>query len=196
MCVTGTLLHLRATGSVTPELQIQPINQSVLFLKEREVFFTNDAWRVVLDLNTSSYTEVILIIPEDLWLTCEQRKEFKTVSELKQIYTLLNNLDSKIGYFHQVLPRLDSRRDLLDLGSKVLKYLFDVATIADLHHLHLTLDELKSKDADIVHSLANQIIYMRTLDHTARVNANAIANLSSIVKYIIIRSHDRFVVMT
>ena len=46
-----------------------------MFLKEREVFFTNDAWRVVLDLNATLYTEVVLIIREDLNSTFEQRKE-------------------------------------------------------------------------------------------------------------------------
>jgi len=39
LCVTGTLLHLWATDSIMAEVQIPPINQRVVFLKEREVFF-------------------------------------------------------------------------------------------------------------------------------------------------------------
>jgi len=109
---------------------------------------------------------------------------------------LLNILGARIGYFHQVLPRLGSRSFLLDLGGNVLTSLFDVATIADLHQLHLTLDELKSKYADIVHSLPNRTTYMRNLDNTARVNTNAIANLYSTAKDFIIRLHDRFGKMT
>jgi len=37
---------------------------------------------------------------------------------------------------------------------------------------------------------------MRNVDHAARVNTNAIANLSSIVRDFVIRSHDRFGDMT
>jgi hypothetical protein len=95
---------------------------------------------VLLDLYTSPYTEVILIIQEDLGLACEQREEFTADWELKQIDSLQNTLEARIEYFHQVLPKLDSRRGLLDLGGNVLKSLFGVATIANLNQLHLTLD--------------------------------------------------------
>ena len=78
---------------------------------------------------------------------------------------------------------------MLDLGGSVLKSLFGVAKIADLQQLHLTLDELKAKDTDIVHSLSNQVTYVRNLDHTARVNTKAIAKLSSIVSFSPIPPH-------
>jgi len=130
LCVTGILLNLWASDFVTTEVEIQPINQSVVFLRERENFVTNDAWRVVLELNTSIYTEAILTIREDLRLAYEQRKEFTTLSELKQIQDLLNTLESRVGNLNQELPRMDSRRGLLDLSGNVLKSLFGVATIA------------------------------------------------------------------
>jgi len=38
-------------------------------------------------------------------------------------------------------------------GGNVIKCLFGVTTVADLHQLQLNLDELKLQDADIVHSL-------------------------------------------
>jgi len=79
----------------------------------------------------------------DLRLAYEQRKEFTTLSELKQIQDLLNSLESRVGNLNQVLSRLDSRRGLLDLGGNVLRSSFVVATIAELQQLHLTLDELK-----------------------------------------------------
>jgi len=62
--------------------------------------------------------------------------------------------------------------------------------------MHLNLDELKLKDADIVYSLPYQVTCMRNVDHTARVNTNAISNLSSIVRDFVIGSHDRFGDMT
>jgi len=117
----------------------------------REIFVTKDVWRVVLELKTSLYTEAILTNRKDLRLACGQRKEFTALSELKQVQDLRNTLESRVWNLYQVLPRLDSRRGLLDLGGNILRSLFSVATIANLHQLHLTHDELKLKDADIVH---------------------------------------------
>jgi CII-binding regulator of phage lambda lysogenization HflD len=70
--------------------------------------------------------------------------------------------------------------------------LFGTATISDIHQLHITLDEQQSKDADMVHSLSNQVTYVRKLDHVARVNSDAIANLLTIFKDVILQSNDKF----
>ena len=51
--------------------------------------------------------------------------------------------------------------------------------------IYNTLDSLQTSTSDIVHSLTNQVTYVKKLDTMARVNANAIANLSSIVKDIV-----------
>jgi hypothetical protein len=58
-------------------------------------------------------------------------------------------------------PKLDSWRGILNFGGTILQTLFGIATVADLHMLHDTLDELKSKDVDIAHSLANQVTYAK-----------------------------------
>jgi len=58
--------------------------------------------------------------------------------------------------------------------------------------LHETLDELKSKDIDITHSLANQVTYVKSLDHTVRVNSDAISNLSTLLKNEMIQLHDKY----
>jgi len=46
---------------------------------------------------------------------------------------------------------------MLYLGGTVLKTLFKTATLSDLDQLHGTINELKTRDADIIHSLANQL---------------------------------------
>jgi hypothetical protein len=51
---------------------------------------------------------------------------------------------------------------------------------------------MKSKEVDIPHSLANQEMYFKRLDHTVRVNFEAILNLSTILKNEIIQSHDKY----
>ena len=52
---------------------------------------------------------------------------------LRPLWSLKNTLETRLWYFHQILPRLDHRRDVLDLGENVLKSSFDVATGLDLH---------------------------------------------------------------
>ena len=80
----------------------------------------------------------------------------------------------------------------LNLGGTVLKTLFGTATVADIHLLHETLDGLKSTTNDIVHSLNSQLTYVKSLYTATSINAMAIANLSNIVKDIVMQSHDQF----
>jgi hypothetical protein len=72
-----------------------------------------------------------------------QKQEFTPVNELKQIETLLETLDSKLNDVHQVLPRLDSRRGLVDIGGTVLKTIFESATVSDVQSLHGVIEELR-----------------------------------------------------
>jgi hypothetical protein len=82
------------------------------------------------------------------------------------------------------------------LGGTVLKTLFGTATLADLSQLHGTIDELKSKEADIVHSLATQLTYVKGLGHNTRINTDAISNMSKIVRNELVQSHNRYVQLT
>jgi hypothetical protein len=121
----------------------------------------------------------------------KQKTEFTPASELKQVESLLDTLESKLHDFQQIIPRRDSRRGLIDFGGTVLKSLFGVSTISDIHLLHDTLNELQSRNSDIVHSLSSQVTYVKNLDTVTKVNANAIANLSTTVKDIMVKSYDR-----
>jgi hypothetical protein len=119
------------------------------------------------------------------------KHEFTPVKELQQIKTLLETLDFKLNDFHQVLPRLDTRRGLVDIGGTVLKTIFGTATISDVQSLHGVINELKQRTSDITHSLTNQLMYVKDLSTSSKVNAGAIANLSSILKDQIVQSHDK-----
>jgi len=87
---------------------------------------------------------------------------------------------------------LHSRRSLIDLGGTILRTLFGTATLTDLHLLHDTLDELKSRESDVAHSLSSQIGYIKILDSTVKINAAGIASLSNIVKDIAIQSNEHY----
>ena len=71
------------------------------------------------------------------------KKEFTSISEIRQIEILLNFLESKIYDFHQIFPRLERRLGLVNLGGSILNTLFGTATIADIQRQHDTLNELK-----------------------------------------------------
>jgi hypothetical protein len=46
----------------------------MLFLKQRDVFITNDVWRVVLHLNTSVYEKLTSTFRGDMMLVHSQKK--------------------------------------------------------------------------------------------------------------------------
>jgi len=118
---------------------IQPFNHSVIFSKHTDVILTNDAWRVAIDLDTSQYEEIISTLKGDLLLVESQKKEFTPVSELHKIESLLDTLEFKLSDFYQFLPKLDSRRGLINLDGTILKTLFGTATVTDIHSLHETI---------------------------------------------------------
>jgi len=61
----------------------------------------------------------------------------------------------------------------------MLKALFGTAVDSDITSLHNNFDELQSRQQDIVHSVVNQLTYIKKLDTITSVNADAIANLLS-----------------
>ena len=67
-----------------------------------------------------------------------------------------------------------------------LENCFGVATVYDLNSLHEVLDELQSTQKDIVHSTFQQVTYIKKLDTVTSVNSHAIANLSGILKDVMI----------
>ena len=124
---------------------IQLLNHSVIYSKHTDVILTNDALRLAIDLDTSQYEEVISTLKGDLLSVESQKKEFTPVSELRQIVSLLDTMELKLSDFYQILPKLDSRRGLINLDGTILKTLF--GTVTDIHLLHETIDKLKLYNA-------------------------------------------------
>jgi hypothetical protein len=122
---------------------VQPLNNNVNFLKETDIIVTNDAWRIAVDIEVSTYQDIISTIRQDLNLVELNKKEFTSISEIRQIELLLKFLESKLHDFHQILPRLDRRRGLVNFGGSILKTLFGTATTADVQQLHDALNDLQ-----------------------------------------------------
>ena len=110
------------------------------------------------------------------------QEEFTPLSELRQVETLLDNLESKLGQFKQLFPKKEPKRSLMNLGGTVLRTLFGTATMTDLHRLHEALGELQDKNSEVAHSLSKQVTFIRNLNTVASLNTKALVNLSSIVK--------------
>ena len=187
MYVTGIILNV-----VVAEPFVQPLNHTVVFPKETEIVFTSDTWCIALNIDLSTYHEIISTIRTDLISVEQQKKEFIPIFELKQIEVFLNMLESKLYDFHQVLPQLDRRRALVNFGGKILKALFGTATTSDIYLLHDVLNELQFQNSDISHSLANQFTYVKKLNTAVKTDTEAIASLSNIIKDNMIQSHERF----
>jgi len=116
----------------------------------------SDSWRVAFNLDTQVYEDAIAV-RNDLTSVDKQRKEFTPVAEFKQVGNLLNTLELILSNLQHLIPRLDRRRSLVNSGGTILKTLFGTATLSDLDQLYGTINELKSKEADNIHSLANQL---------------------------------------
>ena len=146
------------------ELRIQPLRRNVLFLKGAVIVVSRDDWRIAVDCDVSEYYETVSAIKTGLLTVERQRKEFTPVAELQQIDLFLQTLEYKLQTFNQLLPRLDRRRGLVNLGGTIIKTLFGTATVTDVHKLHDVITEMKSRNSDIVHSLTNQLMYVKKLD--------------------------------
>jgi hypothetical protein len=173
-------------------MQVKPLNRSTFFLKEREVVISSHYWHVALDLSTQNYEDTIATVRNDLKIIDSHHNVFTPIAELNMVESYVNTLEARLREFLQVLPRSDKRRGLVDLEGLVLKTLFGTATIADLHQVRSTLSELEAKEALITHSLNNQLFYVKGIALSSRVNSDAIANLSNVIKSEIIQLHDRY----
>jgi hypothetical protein len=85
----------------------------VLFLKTKDVF-TNDHWRVIVDFETRQYEGVISTIRNDLTSITDHREELTPIAELKQLGTLLDILENRLKNFYQMVPKMDSRRNIFE----------------------------------------------------------------------------------
>jgi hypothetical protein len=184
--VTGCILNI-----VVKERFVRPLTNTVFLLKENDIV-KSDTWRIAIDFNLSKYHEVTSIVKADIFTVQQQGQKFTSISDLKQIKTLLQALESKLYNFRHFLPRLDRRRSQLNFGVTVLKALFGTGTISDLNQLHGVLDELKNRTSDLVHRLTNQITYVKELDTINAINTKANTNFTTIIMLNIVLSRDKF----
>jgi hypothetical protein len=64
---------------VVAEPFVQPLNHTVVFLKETEIVVTSDTWRIALNIDLSTYRKIISTIRTDLFSIELQKKEFTPI---------------------------------------------------------------------------------------------------------------------
>ena len=187
MYVTGMLLC-----TVGAEVTNTPLNHSVVFVKEKDLFLTSDYWRIVVNFDLTAYEDATSTLREDLSQMEEITKRTFPIGELRHVESALSSLESKLAGLREFLPKADKRRGLIDAGGSILKALFGVATVVDLSDLHTTIDVMQRKEDSIVHSLNQQISYLKQLDGSVRFNYQAVANLSATLKGIVLKAQEEF----
>jgi hypothetical protein len=70
----------------------------------------------------------------------------------------------------KLLPTTRRKRGLIDLGGQALKFLFGTATNSELQTLHQAVEEIRNKQTTLVHSVENQLTYMKEFDEDVRQN--------------------------
>jgi hypothetical protein len=56
----------------------------------------------------------------------------------------------------------------------VLKWAFGTATLSDVQELHETVDKMHRTDVNIIHSVNNQMTYLKTLDSAVKFTTEAV----------------------
>jgi hypothetical protein len=154
------------------------LNHRLLFVKE-DMILTSDYWRLIVNFDLMPCEDVSTTLREDLRELKEVTKRSLLIGELRYVETALIAVENKLADLKEYLPKADKRSGLLDVGGRLLKTLFGIATVADLSDLHATVNDLHKKQDTIVHSSNQQVTYLKQLDGTVRFNHEAITNLSA-----------------
>jgi hypothetical protein len=107
---------------------------------------------------------------------------------MKQVGRLLQQLEQKLAAYFKLLPIMDRRRGLVNAAGSALKILFGTATMADLHTLHESVDRLHENEKDIVHSVNEQLTYIKKVQYEVRFDTESVKLLSDKVKNMMLDS--------
>jgi hypothetical protein len=166
------------------------VNNSIVFLQERDVIFTNDVWKILINVDLSSNEDVIAELYQELVYAQEFNDTYASARELQQVKVILMSLEERLNGVKNILPRVDARRCLMDLGGLILKAMFGRATVTDWNKLHDTVKALDENDKNIIHVLNQHVTYIKLLDESVKLNAKAITNLSKWTKDAIVNLND------
>jgi hypothetical protein len=185
--VSGLLLSTSKAAVIN-----EPLNNSVMFIKEGGFILSGDLWEAVLSFELTPYKDAVTGLNSDLHIAKEVAKRTAPLVELRQIKAMLLSLEDRLSRIQRYSPKSWRKRGLLDIGGSVLKSLFGTAMVLDLNELHSAVNELDRKQDNLTHSLEWQLLYFKHLDDPVTFNHQATANLSSSVKELATKTRDPF----
>jgi len=165
------------------------IHQNTIFIKQRDIILTNDAWTVIVNLDFNTYEQTNTKLRDDLFYMQKFKTPLAPVHEQNHTEYVLQILEDEINAFREMLPRLDNRRAVLSAVGSVLKWFFGMATSLDVEELHKRVDKMHRTEGDIVHSVNHQMTYLKTLDSAVKFSTEAVETLSEKVKDIVLDSN-------
>jgi hypothetical protein len=175
-------------GIAGKEISITRIENNTIFIKQKEVILTSDEWKIVINLDLDTYEEIVARLRLELKHIHKAKTEFAPINELLQVENLLNKLEDAVISFREILPRVEAKRSILNAAGSVFKFLFGTATMADISNLHNTVQDLHHKQDEIVHSVNDQLTYLKSLDTTVKFDTKAVDILSGKIKSIMLES--------
>jgi hypothetical protein len=98
-------------------------------------------------------------------------------------------LEEEVEAFREILPRPDKKRAVLSTVGSVLKWAFGTATLGDIGSIHETISDMQNTEADIIHSVNNQMTYLKSFDQAVKFNTEAVETLSEQVKAVMLDSN-------
>jgi hypothetical protein len=182
--LAGLLMQLTAAEVIN-----SPLNRSVVFVKTADVIQTSDFWKVV-HLNLTPYEEAITTLREDIIVVQLATRHPARLDEIHRVQIPLETLEGKLENLKGFLPKAERRRGFFDIGGAALRVLFGVATVADLSGLHDTVNTLSQRQSAISHAINDRVTYLKQLNGAVKLDQEAIANLSAIVKGYSVKSRE------
>ena len=122
----------------------------------------------------------------------DQTHQTTLQEEARNVQTAVDSLESKLSNLRRYLTMPDHRRGLLNAGGSILRVLFGTAMGTDVTDLHATVDTMDRRQGDIIHAVNQQLTYLRQLDCSVKLDHNAIANWSYILKDFALKTQGKF----
>jgi hypothetical protein len=138
-------------------------------------------------LDFDIYEEIISRLRLELKHMYKAKANFSHINELQQVEILLNKLGNAVKSFREILlPRVDARRSILNAAGSVFKFLFGPATMADVSNFYNTVQDLYKNQDEIVHSVNDQLTYLKSLDTTVKFNTKVVEIISEKIKSVML----------
>jgi exonuclease VII small subunit len=102
--------------------------------------------------------------------------------EITYLHAVWDQLHRELENVENLLPQARHKRGLLNFGGHVLNFLFGTATSADLMNLHEVVENIKTRQTTITHSVEHQLTYTKELDESVKQSSQDIATLAKILK--------------